>query len=184
MLCPAAETIRTFFRNLFHIVSIGGKAPPLATAIGTNLAIATTAPILTTFFNTIIAANGVLTGLLTELAKFAGLDQLGTSIVEALKKMFKVDLLKKSGIKVEPDVSGYISMNVEIGSDSKEDKVEFAHEQYFGLKVAGIPAGVAAVDVQGYLTYAMGVECKLGAYNKDYKAPAGSGNKAPAVAKK
>lgn len=159
VLCPGAEKIRTFFRNLFTVVKSGGSDAPIATSIATTLSLTVAAKLLVPFFQTV---NGLITGFVTELGKLAGLDKFAAELGKALGKMFKFDLLGKKGITITPDVQGYIGMEVNIATDPAEDEVSFSHEQYFGIKIAGIPGA----DVQGYLTFAMGVECKLGAVPK------------------
>jgi hypothetical protein len=159
VLCPAAGKIRKFFRELFTFAKLAGKTNPLLTLAGTTFTFSAVAPLLMAFFTTV---NGMLTTLVTELAAVTGLKAFAEELGKALTKMFKIDLLKKLGIKIEPVVMGYISMNVEIDSKNpNEDTVSFGHEQYFGVTVAGIPAMGFTVDVQGYLTFGVGVECVI-----------------------
>lgn len=158
-LCGAAGKIRKFFRELFTFTKLVGKESPLIAAIGTTMTFTAIAPLLMAFFTTV---NGMLSTLLAELAQMSGMAAFAKELGKALAKMLKFDLMKKIGIKVEPVVMGYISMNVEIdASNPNDDVVSFGHEQYFGLALAGIPAVGFTVDVQGYLTFAVGVECKL-----------------------
>merc|ERR1712193_506742 len=114
-------------------------------------------PLIQGFFTTV---HSQIATFVTGLARHAGLAQFAQTLQDSLMKWLNPRLLARFGAEGVLDKMGYISMDVQIGAQRKDDTVEFAHEQYIGVKLADIKPEVF-VSPQAYLTFAMGVECKL-----------------------